>query len=160
MANRDYYGTENPEPWKQENNANTTNYNEPARASSGPAPESFGHPQTPQNMPYEQQLQQQQQQQQLQADMYRGSDSQNPQEGERGLGATVVGATGGAFLGHHFGKDSGHGTLGTIGGGVAGALLANAVENVVKDHHGGGRHHGGRHDRARERLERRLDRLN
>jgi hypothetical protein len=39
-------------------------------------------------MPYEQQ------QQQFQSEQYRGSDPQNPQEGERGLGATVVGATG------------------------------------------------------------------
>lgn len=42
-------------------------------------------------MQYEQQ---QQQQQQSEFDQHRNPDSQNPQEGERGLGATAVGATG------------------------------------------------------------------
>ncbi|EED16676.1 conserved hypothetical protein [Talaromyces stipitatus ATCC 10500] len=154
MANRDYYGTENPELWK-ENTTNDTS-NKMSTAISDPTIQSSDHLQTPQNMSYEQQ--QQQQQQLLQSDLYRGTDPQMPQESERGLGATVVGATGGAFLGHKFAEDSGHGTLGTIGGGVAGALLANAVESVVRDCHGGHHHHE-RHDRVRERLERRLDRL-
>ncbi|KAJ9619213.1 hypothetical protein H2203_008542 [Taxawa tesnikishii (nom. ined.)] len=46
-------------------------------------------------------------------------------EGERGLGATLIGGAGGAFLGHELGG----GALGTIGGLIAGAIGANALEN-------------------------------
>ncbi|KAJ5113196.1 hypothetical protein N7456_001730 [Penicillium angulare] len=78
-----------------------------------------------------------------------------PREGERGLGATVLGGTGGAVVGHHFGKKSDHGTLGTVGGALAGAVLANMAGNAIKGNHG----HRGAGGRRRERLERRLDRL-
>lgn len=46
-------------------------------------------------------------------------------DGERGLGATVLGGAGGAFLGH---KMEG-GALGTIGGLAIGAIAANAFEH-------------------------------
>ncbi|KAJ5983218.1 hypothetical protein N7481_005317 [Penicillium waksmanii] len=85
------------------------------------------------------------------AEKNNGSSSQ-----EKGLGATVVGGAGGAFLGHKVGKKSDHGTLGAIGGALAGAVVANMASNVVKGHHGG---HGSARDRRRERLERKIDRL-
>ncbi|MCJ1255276.1 hypothetical protein MMC24_003092 [Lignoscripta atroalba] len=49
-------------------------------------------------------------------------------EGERGLGATLIGAGSGAFVGHELGG----GTLGTIGGIIAGAVGANALEKHHK----------------------------
>lgn len=48
--------------------------------------------------------------------------------GERGLGATVLGGAGGAFLGHKLE----HGALGTIGGLAIGAIAANAFEHHEK----------------------------
>lgn len=45
-------------------------------------------------------------------------------EGERGLGATLIGAAGGGFLGHEVGG----GALATIGGMIAGAVGANKLE--------------------------------
>ena len=48
--------------------------------------------------------------------------------GERGLGATIAGASGGGFLGHELGG----GPLATIGGAIAGAIGANMLE---KRHH-------------------------
>lgn len=98
---------------------------------------------------------------------------------EKGLGATVVGGAGvcieqlgilkkksnfcslsqGAFLGHKVGKKTDHGTLGTIGGALAGAVVANMASNVVKGHHGGHGGHGSVRDRRRERLERKMERL-
>lgn len=55
--------------------------------------------------------------------------SEGPDGGkERGLGATLVGASGGGFLGHELGG----GALGTIGGAIAGAIGANMLE---KRHH-------------------------
>ena len=53
-------------------------------------------------------------------------------DGERGLGATLVGGAGGAFLGH---KMEG-GKLGTIGGLALGALAANAYEDHEKKKNG------------------------
>ncbi|KAJ5281727.1 hypothetical protein N7478_007099 [Penicillium angulare] len=76
-------------------------------------------------------------------------------EGERGLGATVFGGTGGTILGHHFGKKPDHGTLGTVGGALAGTVLANMAGNAIKGNHG----HRGAGGRRRERLERKIDRL-
>jgi hypothetical protein len=52
-------------------------------------------------------------------------------EGERGLGATVLGGGAGAFLGHKMG----HGALGTIGGLAIGAIAANALEHHEKKKH-------------------------
>lgn len=46
-------------------------------------------------------------------------------EGEKGLGATLIGSAGGGFLGHQLGG----GALGTIGGMIAGAVGANVLEN-------------------------------
>lgn len=46
-------------------------------------------------------------------------------EGERGLGATLIGGAGGGFLGDKLGG----GVLGTLGGIVAGAIGANALDN-------------------------------
>ncbi|KAI9696744.1 MAG: hypothetical protein M1836_005106 [Candelina mexicana] len=51
-------------------------------------------------------------------------------EGERGLGATLVGAAGGGFLGHELGG----GALGTIGGAIAGVVGANALEKKHKEY--------------------------
>lgn len=53
------------------------------------------------------------------------------QEGERGLGATVLGGGAGAFLGHKALKN--HGMIGTIGGLVLGAIAANAYEYHEKE---------------------------
>ena len=52
----------------------------------------------------------------------------NVAEGERGLGATLLGGSGGAFLGHKYGG----GGLGTVGGLIAGAVGANLVENFTE----------------------------
>ncbi|KAL2786962.1 hypothetical protein BJX66DRAFT_341650 [Aspergillus keveii] len=87
-------------------------------------------------------------------------------EGERGLGSTVVGGAGGAFIGHKVGKKSDHGTLGAIGGAVAGAIVANVASNMIKGDSGHGQGHGrGGHgivgslrNRRIDRLESRLDR--
>lgn len=49
-------------------------------------------------------------------------------DGERGLGATVLGGGAGAFLGHKLE----HGALGTIGGLAIGAIAANAFEHHEK----------------------------
>ena len=48
----------------------------------------------------------------------------NDHSTEKGIGATLVGGGAGAFLGHEFGG----GTLGTVGGMIAGAVGANALE--------------------------------
>lgn len=59
----------------------------------------------------------------------KGQPQQNPQgEGERGLGASVLGGGAGAFLGHKYG----HGAMGTIGGLAIGAIAANAFEHHEK----------------------------
>lgn len=47
-------------------------------------------------------------------------------EGEKGLGSTVIGATGGGILGHKLG----HGVLGTAGGALAGAAGMNIVNKM------------------------------
>ncbi|KAL5343278.1 hypothetical protein BJX70DRAFT_394276 [Aspergillus crustosus] len=78
-------------------------------------------------------------------------------EGEKGLGSTIVGGTAGGFMGHHVGKKSDHGVLGTVGGAVAGAIIANVASNAVKGHTGHGRMSA--RDRRRERLENRLGAL-
>lgn len=46
-------------------------------------------------------------------------------EGDRGLGSTLIGGAGGAFLGNKLGG----GALGTIGGLVAGAIGANVLSD-------------------------------
>lgn len=48
-----------------------------------------------------------------------------PVEGDRGLGSTLIGGAGGAFLGNKMGG----GTLGTLGGLVAGAIGANMLSD-------------------------------
>jgi len=76
------------------------------------------------------------------------------QEGDRGLGATLLGGAGGALLGH---KTAGGG-LGTLGGMLLGAIGANVLENKHEknkkekkhkkhrsDSHGHGNSHGGSH---------------
>ncbi|OJJ48538.1 hypothetical protein ASPZODRAFT_14669 [Penicilliopsis zonata CBS 506.65] len=56
------------------------------------------------------------------ANSYQGQQYQqqtaNPNEanGERGVGAALLGGAGGAMAGHHFGKSSGHSGLGTVAG--------------------------------------------
>ncbi|KAF2747817.1 TPR-like protein [Sporormia fimetaria CBS 119925] len=69
-----------------------------------------------------------------------------PAEGERGLGSTLVGSAGGAFLGSKLGG----GTLGTVGGMVAGAIAANMLgdkkDKKKKDKkHKHSSHHSGSH---------------
>ncbi|CAI7640703.1 unnamed protein product [Penicillium pancosmium] len=98
--------------------------------------------------------------QQRQWENFDSTEQNNGTSGqEKGLGATVVGGAGGAFLGHKVGKKTDHGTLGTIGGALAGAVVANMASNVVKGHHGGHGGHGSARDRRRERLERKIERL-
>ena len=48
-----------------------------------------------------------------------------PADGERGLGSTLIGGAGGAFLGNQLGG----GALGTIGGLIAGAVGANMLSD-------------------------------
>lgn len=50
-------------------------------------------------------------------------------EGERGLGASLLGGAAGAFAGHKMGG----GGLGTVGGMIAGAIGANVLEHSVGD---------------------------
>lgn len=57
-------------------------------------------------------------------------------EQDRGL----LGAAAGAFGGHHFGKQAGHGFLGTIGGAIAGSFLEDKFKDSRK--HGHHHHHG------------------
>ncbi|KAI9831802.1 MAG: hypothetical protein M1819_004699 [Sarea resinae] len=54
-----------------------------------------------------------------------GAPGPDGKEGERGLGATLVGSAAGGFLGHEVGG----GALGTLGGIIAGAVGANALEH-------------------------------
>ncbi|KAK8090657.1 hypothetical protein PG994_000162 [Apiospora phragmitis] len=76
------------------------------------------------------------------------------EDGERGLGASLIGGGAGGFLGHKLGK----GKLGTFLGGAAGAVAANVLESKFKDRrnshssssshghgHGHGHHGGGGH---------------
>jgi hypothetical protein len=51
-----------------------------------------------------------------------------PAEGERGIGASLIGAGGGGFLGHELGG----GMLGAVGGAIAGAIGANLVEKQLE----------------------------
>ena len=55
-------------------------------------------------------------------------DGQQGADGERGIGATLLGGAGGAFLGHKME----HGALGTLGGLAIGAIAANAFEHHEK----------------------------
>ncbi|KAL6809875.1 hypothetical protein V8C40DRAFT_271360 [Trichoderma camerunense] len=68
-----------------------------------------------------------------------GSEEAN---GERGLGATVVGGGIGAFAA----KKSGGGLLGAIGGAAAGAIGANMLEHAYKRHERREHRHGRRRD--------------
>lgn len=52
------------------------------------------------------------------------------QEGERGLGSTILGATGGGFVGHKLGG----GVLGTAGGALVGAVGANLANKAYVRH--------------------------
>lgn len=56
-----------------------------------------------------------------------GKDVLRQGDGERGIGATILGGAAGAFLGNEFDK----GALGTIGGALVGAIGANVVEKQV-----------------------------
>ncbi|MCJ1223703.1 hypothetical protein MMC12_000346 [Toensbergia leucococca] len=58
------------------------------------------------------------------------SDGKKDHSRERGLGASLVGAAGGGFLGHEVGG----GALGTIGGMIAGAVSANMAEKEWEKH--------------------------
>ncbi|KAJ5358757.1 uncharacterized protein N7496_011170 [Penicillium cataractarum] len=143
MSNRDYYGNYTPE--------NLSSQDKTQQMGSMQNSEFLA------NQNHEQQLGEQNpyNQQNQWKDFEQGPAGVTP-EGERGLGATVVGGAGGAFVGHHVGKKSDHGTLGAVGGALAGAVMANMASKAVKGSHHG---HGSAHDRRRERLERRLDRL-
>ncbi|KAL3486800.1 hypothetical protein BJX62DRAFT_241674 [Aspergillus germanicus] len=164
MSNRDYYGDNVPSDLAHNNTSTHSSFNY-----------------TPQAGSQEQQIQPQYHQYEQAtwpADSSR-QDTYDPNsklnttlpegqgEDERGLGSTVVGGAGGAFVGHAVGKKSDHGTLGAIGGAVAGAIAANMASNMLKQNngHGHGQGHGGHgivgsmRERRRERLERRLDRL-
>lgn len=62
-------------------------------------------------------------------------------ESDRGL----LGALGGGFAGHHFGKKENHGFLGTIGGAIMGSLAEDFAKDKKKkhSHSGGGSSWGG-----------------
>ncbi|KAI6087660.1 hypothetical protein F4821DRAFT_235595, partial [Hypoxylon rubiginosum] len=67
-------------------------------------------------------------------------------DGERGLGATLLGGGAGGFLGHKIGK----GKLGTLLGGAVGAVAANMIEHKFErknsshsQGHGSSSHYGG-----------------
>ncbi|KAL2833154.1 hypothetical protein BJY01DRAFT_253571 [Aspergillus pseudoustus] len=161
MSNRDYYGDNVPVGLEQ-NPSTDPHFN------YTPQPGQEFQTQQPQQTPW------------TDASRSDGYDPNlNPngpaEESEKGLGATVVGGAGGAFVGHKVGKKSDHGTLGAIGGALAGAVAANLASNMIKGNngHGNGHGHAGVHghgggglgiagsmrERRRERLERRLDRL-
>lgn len=50
--------------------------------------------------------------------------AEHPEDAERGLGSTLIGGAGGAYVGHHMG-----GGMATAGGAIVGALGANAVSH-------------------------------
>ncbi|KAK9331797.1 hypothetical protein V1520DRAFT_336708 [Lipomyces starkeyi] len=81
----------------------------------------------PQQMPYDQHRQ------------VEGSD--------RGLGANLLGAVAGGFIGHKVGKHAGHGVLGGLGGAAAGATITHLLEEKFshKDNHHGRRARHGSH---------------
>ncbi|MCJ1341065.1 hypothetical protein MMC09_006361 [Bachmanniomyces sp. S44760] len=88
-----------------------------------------------------------------------GVETKKEADEERGLGATVVGGAGGGLLGHHVGKKSGHGLIGTIGGALAGAVGANALTGKSTDQKPAQRdRRGGRRECMRDRREDRRDR--
>ncbi|KAJ6024798.1 hypothetical protein N7540_005595 [Penicillium herquei] len=51
-------------------------------------------------------------------------NAENPEDSERGLGSTLIGGAGGAYVGHQMG-----GGMATAGGAMVGALGANAVSH-------------------------------
>ncbi|KAJ5738488.1 hypothetical protein N7493_001643 [Penicillium malachiteum] len=51
-------------------------------------------------------------------------NAENPEDSERGLGSTLLGGAGGAYVGHQMG-----GGMATAGGAIIGALGANAVSH-------------------------------
>ncbi|KAI1340361.1 hypothetical protein F5Y15DRAFT_423295 [Xylariaceae sp. FL0016] len=64
------------------------------------------------------------------------------EDGERGLGATLLGGGAGGLLGHKLGK----GKFGTFLGSAVGAVAANVIENKMEGKHGKHGHgHGGHH---------------
>ncbi|KAB8199957.1 hypothetical protein BDV34DRAFT_230753 [Aspergillus parasiticus] len=129
MANREYYGNNVPlnlvgeQESRQFAHPRTQIQSSDSQSSFGQFPNQNEHnlpsaPNTTQNLPYEQ-------------DQTQWRDPTNPEygpngeEGGKGLGSTLVGGAGGAFVGHEVGKKSDHGVLGTIGGAIAGAFAAN-----------------------------------
>ncbi|KAL2860688.1 uncharacterized protein BJX67DRAFT_368198 [Aspergillus lucknowensis] len=153
MSNRDYYGQDVPAELRTDNAAHgpchTRHFEAPA---TQPSQQPWAQPSSTEQSPQYQQTPEQ------------WRDPTDPAfneqaEGEKGLGSTIVGGAGGAFVGHKVGKKSDHGTLGAIGGAVAGAIVANMASNAVKGHHGHGGGLSSLRERKRERLESRLDRL-
>ncbi|TRX93584.1 hypothetical protein FHL15_005556 [Xylaria flabelliformis] len=61
------------------------------------------------------------------------------EDGERGLGATLLGGGAGGFLGHKLGK----GKFGTLLGSAVGAVAANVIENKLEGRNGKNKHHHG-----------------
>ncbi|KAJ5613733.1 hypothetical protein N7528_007387 [Penicillium herquei] len=57
-------------------------------------------------------------------------NTENPEDSERGLGSTLIGGAGGAYVGHQMG-----GGMATAGGAIIGALGANAVSHGLESHH-------------------------
>lgn len=51
-------------------------------------------------------------------------------ESDRGL----LGAIGGGFAGHHFGKKADHGILGTLGGAILGSFAEDFMKNKKNEH--------------------------
>ncbi|KAK9430320.1 hypothetical protein V1505DRAFT_371408 [Lipomyces doorenjongii] len=107
MANKDYYGGPNDQPYDGDNHRGYE----------------------PQQVPYDQHRQ--------------------DEGGDRGLGANLLGAVAGGFIGHKVGKHAGHGVLGGLGGAAAGATITHMLEGKFshKDrHHGRQRRHGSHGD--------------
>ncbi|KAJ5710564.1 hypothetical protein N7488_004720 [Penicillium malachiteum] len=145
MSNREYYSSGFPENAAQ---ANTTKYWKPSSKTSSQYFDEFQEAGPNQEALADQQSRS--------ANVDQSADMNGAAEGERGLGATIVGRAGGAFFGYHAGKKSDHGILGALGGAVAGAVLANMASSAVKEHHSG---HSSARDRRRERLEKKIHRL-
>ncbi|KAF9890651.1 hypothetical protein FE257_005782 [Aspergillus nanangensis] len=181
MTNRDYYGNNVPTDLSGQQEGQDFRYtgtqaqypdsqSVPTQGSN----QTYSRPDPTQNYPYPEGQTQWQ-------DPSNPNNNPNDPEAEKGLGSTVVGGAGGAFVGHKVGKQSDHGTLGAIGGAIAGAIAANLASNAVKNHgqndehehgyesgHGHGHGHGRKHgcklggrlrERRIERLENKLDRL-
>ncbi|KAL4940218.1 hypothetical protein BDV06DRAFT_197053 [Aspergillus oleicola] len=144
MANRDYYGNNVPMHLVSETYPHETYPQQPTPMQDP----GYGYTQAPQQQwstppPYAEYTEPAAPYQQTEYKNAKDPNAfvygyPNAEEAEKGLGSTVVGGTGGAFVGHQVGKKSDHGTLGAIGGALVGAIGANMATNMVKKHNNQG----------------------